>query len=352
MPDRLHPSFRHSSDAESIPPPAAGDKAERPDLLVLSDPVWEKAFEVASLPSSDSAAIDPIRVVHDGGGSALNSACALARAGRRVVAAGHVGDDRAGWLAIEALERHGVRTCVEIIPGLVTKQNELFVEKRSARNAFRSVTAECRPPGWGKDPPHLLESKLLLLDRLSPHAPRWLRARRRTESLVNIATRYDRSMVHKDSEEVDSLLSAIDILQLPERSGPEDGREAEPADTPGKRMNLHTPSAPPPLTDREIDLLLRSGARILIRTRGAGGVILHSTGDAPLVLPAQRTRVVDPTGAGDAFTAGFLDRMLSGDPLRQAAEQGLDWAARAVRHLGARGWLEQEPPEDRCNELS
>jgi sugar/nucleoside kinase (ribokinase family) len=55
--------------------------------------------------------------------------------------------------------------------------------------------------------------------------------------------------------------------------------------------------------------------------------------------------VIDPTGAGDAFAAGFLDARIAGATIVDAAQRGVDWAARACRHLGARGWLDAEPPE-------
>jgi sulfofructose kinase len=41
--------------------------------------------------------------------------------------------------------------------------------------------------------------------------------------------------------------------------------------------------------------------------------------------------VVDTTGAGDAFAAGFLHQISSGDPLGRAVAAGIIWAAATVQ---------------------
>ena len=64
--------------------------------------------------------------------------------------------------------------------------------------------------------------------------------------------------------------------------------------------------------------------------RGAHGCIV-ARGDERLELPAHPTTVVDTTGAGDAFAAGFL----LGGTLAEAAQRGLAAAARCVATLGA-----------------
>ena len=69
----------------------------------------------------------------------------------------------------------------------------------------------------------------------------------------------------------------------------------------------------------------------VVLTLGAAGVLVN--GD---LVEAVRVPVVDPTGAGDAFCAGFLDEWVrSGDPLA-AARAGTHVAARAVGVMGGR----------------
>ena len=51
-------------------------------------------------------------------------------------------------------------------------------------------------------------------------------------------------------------------------------------------------------------------------------------------LPALRTEVVDPTGAGDALTAAAIFALLNGIPLDEAVRLGLSAAALTLRTPG------------------
>jgi len=65
-------------------------------------------------------------------------------------------------------------------------------------------------------------------------------------------------------------------------------------------------------------------------TRGGEGVVVHDRG-GPAAYPAQQADVVDTTGAGDAFAAGFLHQISSGEPLGRAVAAGIIWAAATVQ---------------------
>ncbi len=96
---------------------------------------------------------------------------------------------------------------------------------------------------------------------------------------------------------------------------------------------LLRPGAIPPVdlllpNEREAEHL--DGGEMVVKL-GAGGA---RWGDVH--VPAEPVEVVDTTGAGDAFAAGFLSARLSGAERREALAAGCGLAARAVAQVGAR----------------
>jgi sugar/nucleoside kinase (ribokinase family) len=68
----------------------------------------------------------------------------------------------------------------------------------------------------------------------------------------------------------------------------------------------------------------------VIATLSADGVLI----DGEEAVPAVEVDVVDTTGCGDAFTAGFLRGLALGRERRAAAELGCAVAARIAQGLG------------------
>jgi sugar/nucleoside kinase (ribokinase family) len=83
----------------------------------------------------------------------------------------------------------------------------------------------------------------------------------------------------------------------------------------------------------EAAVLGAHAARQLVVKHGAGGAT-WTDGTRTIEVPAEHAAVVDTTGAGDAFAAGFLSAWPG--PPERALERGAELAARAVARLGAR----------------
>ena len=66
----------------------------------------------------------------------------------------------------------------------------------------------------------------------------------------------------------------------------------------------------------------------------AGSVILR--GDETVIVAAEPAKVVDTTGAGDAYAAGFLAGWTAGKPLAVCGRMGSVAAAEVISHYGAR----------------
>ncbi|MEU2391617.1 PfkB family carbohydrate kinase [Streptomyces sp. NPDC007369] len=75
---------------------------------------------------------------------------------------------------------------------------------------------------------------------------------------------------------------------------------------------------------------------LVVVTRGAAGALVAQGGRVTAEVAAEPVRAVDSTGAGDAFTGGFLAARLAGADPVEAARAGCRSAARAVTRLGGR----------------
>ena len=74
----------------------------------------------------------------------------------------------------------------------------------------------------------------------------------------------------------------------------------------------------------------------LVVTRGAAGAIAIDNGERVTIPAAPVERVVDTTGAGDLFAAGFLAARCRGHGLQRCLEAGALAAAEIISHFGAR----------------
>jgi fructokinase len=80
---------------------------------------------------------------------------------------------------------------------------------------------------------------------------------------------------------------------------------------------------------------VRADVALAALTRSeAGSVIIH--GDQTLTVAAEPARVLDTTGAGDAYAAGFLAGLTSGKTLAVCGRMGSIAAAEVIGHYGAR----------------
>lgn len=84
--------------------------------------------------------------------------------------------------------------------------------------------------------------------------------------------------------------------------------------------------------------LLTMGPRIVIITLGDKGSFI-ATRNEQFSVKARKVKVVDTTGAGDAYAAGFLYGIVNNFPIKRCAEIANALASFSVQKLGARAGL-------------
>ena len=81
---------------------------------------------------------------------------------------------------------------------------------------------------------------------------------------------------------------------------------------------------------------LRGDARLAVVTRSEKGCVVVSKDDMIAVPAAPIAKMIDATGAGDLFAAGFLFGLARGRDHKTAAQLGTISAAEVIQHIGAR----------------
>jgi sugar/nucleoside kinase (ribokinase family) len=81
---------------------------------------------------------------------------------------------------------------------------------------------------------------------------------------------------------------------------------------------------------------LRNDARLAVVTRSEKGCLIVTREQTEAVPASPVDRVVDATGAGDLFAAGFLAGLARGSDYRTAGQLGALVAAEVIQHMGAR----------------
>lgn len=259
-----------------------------------------------------------------GGGPVPTALVTLARLGRRCFLAGVVGDDDAGRLIRDALQREGVRTdALAVRPGFISPTSVILVEPDGRRRV-----AECgqrRIPYEEQDLAPVLAAldrcRALLVDARLPE-PQIRAARRAREAgaLVMLDCGHPRPGV----AEILALCDIAIVSHSYARSLHGDAWDARDV-----------------LTDLW-ERLPSSGRRIAGLTRGDRGCLILTAKGELVDVPGVPVDIVDTTGAGDVFHGAFLHSLLAGEPASSAARFANVAAALSCRGLTGRAPL---PPE-------
>ena len=91
--------------------------------------------------------------------------------------------------------------------------------------------------------------------------------------------------------------------------------------------------------EKMADVLLEYGVKSVVIKLGDKGCFIKSNGISG-IIPSYKTKVVDTTGAGDNFIAGFITGILKGWNIWESGAFGNAVGALSVRSVGATGHVE------------
>jgi len=246
------------------------------------------------------------------GGQVATALAALARWGVATAYVGTFGDDAGGLEGREALRADGVD--VSRAPVRRGVPNQLSVVLVDARSGERTVLWD-RAPALALDPAEVpadlvSAARVLLIDGVDPAAARAAAAAARAAGVPVVAD------VDRSCPDPGAVLPLIDVLLVSWEFARGWTHAARPEDA--------------------LAALAEGGASVIGVTLGAGGALV-AAGGPPVRLPAHAVAVVDTTGAGDLFHAGFVWGMLAGRDPVAAARLANAAAALQCRALGGRG---------------
>lgn len=287
-----------------------------PDIVVL-DPALEPVFgQVETL-------VGAIRLTV--GGSAGIMACGAARLGLSVAVCGVVGDDELGRWILGALAARGVDTrhCVHE-PAIPTGATVVLARggDRAILTALGTIDrlrAEDVPTELLPRVKHVHAASTALQPHLRRGLPGLFRAARTTGATSSFDANWDPA---ERWEDIDALLASADIC-FPNLA---EGR---------RWTGLTEPEA-------VVRALVERGARDRDPAAGPLTVALKLGADGALAVRGPellrrrppRVAVVDATGAGDSFDAGFVAAHASGWPLDETLELAVACGSASTRGVG------------------
>jgi ribokinase len=260
------------------------------------------------------------KISTQGGGAAANVASWLSHNQTKAYLVTRVGDDSAGKTVLAELDAYGVEHSNNVIPNTNTGVVVVIVGADGERTMFPDSGANS---GLGlSDLPDLSQFSAVYLSAYSLINPQ------SRAGVLEIISRVAQAklplildpatvgvLMEVGVKAASEWLSFIDTIIL---------NEEESHFLTGKTNPIEAASE-----------LLKSVNTVVIK-RGSNGALGQTRGGQLVQVEAKKTTVVNTTGAGDAFAAGFISIWAKNGALLEALESGTNLAAKCVALVGAR----------------
>lgn len=330
MPDPTEPGpDAAATDVTALAPvhagPGAGlDAGGRRPLVMVGDYAWDVLIRTNTELLTGGDTFGEVQLAP--GGSAANAAVWAARCGLATTFVGKVGRDRFGALAEEDLVGEGVEAYLIQTDAHLTGSVAVWIDHTGQRSMVsgkgadhalfpqelpRPVLAAARHlhvSAWSlfDDPPRaaLVEAARVVRDAggrvsLDPGSFQMI-DEMGVDAFVEVAHRLGVDVLFPNAEEAATLVGDADA----------------------------------PETARRLAALF-PGALVALKLDADGAYVLPPDGDGT-PIPPKVNRLIDATGAGDAFAGAFLSRWLRGVPPAGAARFAVGVSEWVIQRVGAR----------------
>ena len=268
------------------------------------------------------AAMGPAREIS--GGSAANTLAGLSALGSQCAFIGQVADDQLGEVFAHDIRAVGIDFDVPARQGQPsTARCLIFVTPDAQRTMNTFLGASQFLPPEALDDEAVAAAKVLYLEGYlwDPEEPR-------------AAMRRAIEAARKAGREVAFTLSEVFVI---DRHGDDFRALIEEGLIDILFANHHELAALTGEDDIEAGIAaLKDKVATLVVTRSADGAVATRKGERAEVAAEPIDEVVDTTGAGDLFAAGFLYGHVNGEPLETCLRRGAIAACEIISHYGAR----------------
>ncbi|WP_375489685.1 ribokinase [uncultured Jatrophihabitans sp.] len=285
-----------------------------PDVLVVGSINTDHVVVADTFPSPGQTVLGNA-VRSSVGGKGANQAVAAALAGARTMFAGRVGDDAAGTRALAALRERGVDAA---LTGRLSEVDTGSAWITVAQDDNTIIVVPAANAEWPDDWPARDDAARAALDTASIVLCQLEIPVRVVQAARTAATGRFVLNAAPAAPLPDELLAGCDVLVVNEHelavvAGEHDDRGVDVAVAQGR--------------------LRQRGVGAVVTTLGADGAVVSAAGDT-YEVPSPAARVVDTTGAGDAFTGVLCARLAAGAALSEAVHWAVAAGSLAVRSAG------------------
>ncbi|MBR2046762.1 MAG: carbohydrate kinase family protein [Agathobacter sp.] len=298
---------------------------------VLAGPVDNSIFEKGSLPMKN--------INLSFGGDALNEAVILSQLGADVELISKVGNDEAGKRVLDFLKEKEVFSKIKVEDGLETGINIVLIDENGERRFLTNPDSSLRKLSE-EDVMESLDEAGDIVCMASLFVSPLLDIGAMERIFKKIKSKPERIMIAdmttakngETIEDIANVLKYIDYI-IP--------NEVEAERLTGEKDVY-----------KNAELFLEHGVSCVVIKRGKNGCLIKTQNQQIEVPAFIGAKVIDTTGAGDSFVAGFIWGLKNGWTLEECGRFGCAVASCTVEKIGANSAIQSiELPMKRYHEM-